>query len=501
MEITQINIDEVNAELKIDVIEDDYSLIVEKKLKDHQKTMKIDGFRPGKIPFGVIKSKFYKGVLADEVNKMVYDKIEKYLTQNNIEIFGQAIPDMEKSNLLNVGEQKNFTLYYKLGLVPVIKIEELENIEVNYYNISVTDEEVDYYVKDIRKRYGVNTNPEVSSNTDVLDVELTELDEAGNEKAGGITKSTTVNIELIKNDVTQKKLIGLKNEKTIDISLLDIFANEYDIAQKLSIDHTNAAGLTNPFRMKVIQINHNEPAEINEELFSKVYANDNIVSEEQLRERIRQDARLQWVAESDKKFFNDVIETIFDKTKIQLPDAFLKQWMYDISKEKHSFAQIEAEYKYQADSLRLQMIETKIMKDNNIAVNDEDIKEYYKDYFRKSVLGGQVVDDFPEEKITEFAENMFAKRKDNQKIMEMISEERMKELFKARIKMKELEVTYAEFVTLASSKYNFDHDHDHYDHDGHDHDHHDHDGHDHDHHDHDGHDHDHHDHEGHDHEH
>jgi trigger factor len=489
MNITQQKIDEVNVELKIEVLEDDYALKVDQILKDYQKKHDIKGFRPGKTPFSLIKKMYGKGVLADEVNKMVYDKIFKYLDQNHIEVLGQPIPNREKADLLNLGDQKDFTLYYDLGLAPQFDYGNLEDIEIDFYSIKVSEQDIDKYVNDIRRRYGKFSSPEVSTEHDLIYVELTELDETGNIIVGGITNKTSISIDLIKKDAGKQKFIGLKKDDTIDINLIETIGDEKEISLMLAIDQTKVAGLNKPFRLTVIEINHVELADLDEELLRKVYQNENITSEEQLRERIRFDAQSTFNGESDKRFVNDVLDAIFEKSDIHLPDEFLKRFLFETNKNKHSFQEIEAQYGNQADALRFQLIESKIFKDNNVSITEESVKDYYKDYFR-TILQPNENGEYPEDKINDFTNHMMEKKEETERIMEVLSEAKLKEIFKNRIKKTVIETSYEDFIKLAAAKQTsmHTHDHDHHDHDHHNHDHHDHD---HDHHDHD---HDHHDH-------
>ena len=226
----------------------------------------------------------------------------------------------------------------------------------------------------------------------------------------------------------------------------------------LAIEESRVDELNKVFRLKVLAINHVELAEINQELFEKVYQADKIESEEQLRERIRKDAKLSFTSECEKKFVSDVIEILLKKANISLPDAFLKRWMLDEHRDKLTEELIKKEYDSYTDSLKWQFIENKILKENDIRITEEHVKEYIKDYFRKSVTS---IDSsiFPEDKLDELAERFLKNKEEVKKIYDKLFDDKLKELFKSKVKITNEAITYEEFGKLVSGGHDHDHHH------------------------------------------
>ena len=462
MNITLEKNDELNAVLKVEVAAEDYQTKVEKNLKDHQKKMNMPGFRPGKVPFTVVNKMYGKAVLLDEINKLVIDSMYDYIGQNKIDILGNPLPNREKSTEIDWDNQKNFEFFYDLGICPNIEIEPLEKLEVKYYDITVNDKVAEKYLDDIRRRYGKYSNPEETADGDLIYCEFTELDENKEPKEGGVTNKASLALDMIKNKTSKKKFIGLKKDETVDVDLVKILDNNREVSLILGIDEAKVAELGKLFRVKALAISRVELAPVDKELFEKVYKADNIESEEQLKERIKKDAQLSFVSESDRNFVNNIVELLLEKTKVILPDTFLKRWMLETNKEETTEEQIEKEYSVYADSLKWQLIENKILKDNNIEVGRNDIKEYVKNYFRTSMPAGVDSNMMPEDKLDEIAERLLQNKEETKRIYDKLYDDKIKDLFKSKVKQKREEISYEEFVKVAAPKHDHhDHDHDH----------------------------------------
>ncbi|HPS17800.1 MAG TPA: trigger factor, partial [Bacteroidales bacterium] len=459
MNITHEKIDELSSVLKIEVSAADYQPQLEKTIKDYQKKMNMPGFRPGKVPASVVKKMYGKSMLVEEINKLVIDKMYEYLGQNNIDILGNPLPSKEKSKEIDWDNQTDFEFYFDFAPNPSFEIEPLENVSVKYYDITVDDNVVEKYLMDIRRRFGKFSNPETAESNDLVYAEFEELDAKGNILENGIKSKASVAIDMIKDKKEQKKFIGLKKDDTLDVDLLKIFENHHEISHVLNISHEKADEIKNKFRLKVITISRNDPAELNAELFGKVYKQDNITSEEQLKERIKTDAETSFKNESDNRFVSDTVEYFLKNTKITLPDAFLKRWLLETNKEKFTEEQVEKEYAVYADTLRWQLIENSLLKNNNIEVTPIDVKNYIKDYFKKNIQQGEETEE-SNQKLDSIVDRFMQNREETKKIYDQLYDIKLKDLFKGKIKIKNQKISYEDFVKLASEKHNHEH-HDH----------------------------------------
>jgi len=216
-----------------------------------------------------------------------------------------------------------------------------------------------------------------------------------------------------------------------------------------------------------------EPAELNSVLYDKVYPGLNIETEEDFRKQIRKEATASFVPETDHLFFRQATEKLVKETVFPLPDDFLKRWIADTNHDKFTEKQIEDQYDDFTGSMRWQLIENKIIVDNHIEVKDEDIRNYIKSYFLRNI---PLQEDDPEinKRYESLVDTVMQNKEQVRKINDEIYTARLLELFKSSFKITDKEISYEEFIKLASASQGYEHEH--HDHNDLEHDHeHDHD--------------------------
>jgi trigger factor len=450
MNIVKENTGELSALLRINLVADDYQPQIEKVLKEQQRKASMPGFRPGKVPFSLMKKMYGKSVMVDEINKMLNETIYNYLKDNNIDILGNPLPSEEHTPEIDWDNQTEFEFCYELGLLPKVEIAVSDKYKLNYYNITVSDEVVEKYLSDIRKRYGKFTTPELSEDGDLIYGEFKELDEAGNIIENGITNKASLSLEFIKSKTIKKSLIGLKKEDDVTIDLAKATENITETAAILGITKEEAEKLKSNFKFTVIGISRVEPAELDAELFEKIYRSDVVKTADELKDRIRKDAEVSFLQESQKKFMSDAVEFLIKEANINLPDEFLKKWLL-ATNEKITPEVLQEEYKMYSDSMRWQLIENKLIKDNDIKVTAEETKAYFKEFIKKQLAQyGQ--EESPEDKLDDIAENLMKNSEEVKKINDKIFDDKLYSHLETNFKVSKKDVTYEEFVKLASEK-------------------------------------------------
>lgn len=469
MDITLERVDDLNAVLEVKIAADDYSEKVEKSLKEQQKKMNLPGFRPGKIPASVVKKMVGKAVMVDEINKIVVDSMFNYLDQNKIEILGNPLPNYGKTTNMDWDTQTEFSFFYDLGLSPDFEFELSNKLKADYYNIAASEDEIEKYLTDICKRYGKYSSPEVSESEDLLYGEFYELDDNGELKENGVKHTSSILINTVADKKIQKKFIGVKKDAVIDFELLKAFPNKHEVHHMINVTEDKLDGLNKNFRFKVLNISRNDLAEINEELFEKVYKDDKITSEAELRDRIRKDAENTYRVEADKKFMSEAVEMLINNTQITLPDEFLKRWLVEANKEKFTKEQVESEYKSYQDSLKWQLIENRIIRSANISVSQDEVKNFIKDYFRKAYPVN--TDDIDAEKHLDEIADSYLKKKDNAKnIYDKLYDEKLTDVIKSSITLNMIDISYEEFIKkMYIQKVEPEHNHEHCDDPSHNH--------------------------------
>lgn len=444
MNISKKDINALNAELSISLAPQDYESKVDLAIKKVQKQASMPGFRPGKVPVGLIKKQYGKSILVDEVNKILNDALYNYINENKIEILGNPMPKTD--NTIDFENQKEWTFNYELGLSPQFDIK-LDNSQTFTYNtVKIDDALVDKYLVDVKRNYGKPSNPEVAEAKDVLYIDIVELDAENNIVAGGIFKSTSIGIDRLKNEVAKSKLIGAKKEDKIILNANELYDSAIDKSVSLGIDKTIAETFNSNLQLTVRNIARMEEAELNQELFDKLYGEGKINSVEEFRAKIKDELALMFTQDTDRKFIETVEKTLVEKLNITLPDEFLKRWLMAVNEKPITQEQLEAEYPAYARSMQWKLIENKIIKDNSITVTLDEAKEEAARFVRSQFARyGQSPDD---QEVAKIVDGILAKEKEAQNIFENLYSKKVLDLLKNTCKLETKEVSYNEFFGI-----------------------------------------------------
>lgn len=445
MDITKQQIDELNAVVTIKVKPEDYQDKVENALKKVQRQASIPGFRPGKVPTGMIKKMYGKNVLVDEMNKILNDSIYSYINENKIEILGNPLPKTLEDEI-NWDTQKEFSFHYDLGLAPKLEISISDKMSFDYPVVKVDDELIEKYLKDVKRNYGKPSNPEVSAATDVVYVDINELDADGTIKAGGVFKSTSIGIDRLKNETAKAKLTGLKKDDKIVIPSNVLYETAIDLGIGLGIDKETAENFKSDLQVTVKNIARMEDAELNQELFDKLYGEGKINSLDEFKNKIKEELTMMFTQDQDRKFMETVEKHLIETLNPRLPEDFLKRWLMAANEKPLTMEQINAEFADYAKAMQWKLIENKIIKDNELKVSNEEAIEEAKRFIKSQYARyGQTPTD---EEIAKLTSTILTKESEVQKIYENLYFTKMLALFKEKFTLKNKEISYNEFFGI-----------------------------------------------------
>ncbi len=446
MNIIQENIDELNAVLKVKVVANDYLPKVETALKDYQKKATIPGFRPGKVPTGMIKKMYGKSVMVDEINKLLNDSLYKYLHENKIEVLGNPLPKAD--SVIDWDNQQEFEFLYEMGLAPKFSVDLSPKDKFTYQTVKVDESLVNKYVTDIAKRYGKVENVEVSEETDLLNGDFVELDANGEILAGGIFKTGSLFLDRVKDEATKKALIGIKKEDKVVLDAQKLSENATDLAALLGIDKEKAESLNCKLQFTVKGVSRLAAAEINQEFFSKIYGEGNVTTEEEFRAKIKDELAGMFVNDSERKFYNEVVEYLMNKINFNLPTEFLKRWIVAANDKPVSFEQVDAEFDNYSKGLKWQLIENKIIKENDLQVTNEEVVEHTKELILQQFaqMGQGPMGD---EELNQTAQRVLSNQEEAKKLYEKLYGQKVMTLFKTKFTLENKEVAYDDFFKKA----------------------------------------------------
>ncbi|WP_452221845.1 trigger factor [Lacinutrix salivirga] len=435
MNITRENIDALNAVVKVDIAKDDYSDKVEKILTDYRKTANIPGFRKGHVPMGMVKKQYGKAVLVDEVNKLIQEGLNKYLTEEKLDVLGQPLPKTQDEI---DWDSDTFTFEFELGLAPEFSVDLKSKKAITHYKIVADDKMIDEQVENIQKQYGKLISENVVSKDSEITGTYTNEEE-------GIENTVTLTLDKFKGKATEKQFIGAKPGDVITLKTKGLYNDDHDLMHALKVEHDKAHGLDIEVNFEITEINKRELADLDQELFDKLFGKDTVKSVTELKAKIKEDAEKQFVQQSDQKLLNDVTEHLVENTKFDLPAEFLTKWMQTAGEQEMDEAQAKEEYEKSEKSLRYQLIEGKLMQDHDVKVDFEDVKASAKNMIRMQMAQfGQM--NPSDQELDDIAARVLSNQDEVRRISEQVVSQKLLELYKEKANIKNKELTYEKFV-------------------------------------------------------
>lgn len=432
MKITKQEIDALNAVLTIDVSREDYASKVEKTLKNYQKTANIPGFRKGNVPMGMIKKQYERAVQADEINKLLDAEINKFLTEEKLDILGSPLPKQSDVDW----DAPLISFSFDLGLAPKFDINLKGEKGICYFDIQVENSLVDNQVERIRKQFGkLISQAEVQNDTELVGFFFNE------EK--NINKRTSFSVELL-SESALSSFLGKKVADQVTISTEGLFKDTHDLMHHLGVSHEQAHHLKVSVTFTIDEVNKREPAELNQELFDKLFGAEQVTSEEEMRAKILENVQLQYNQQADQQFLNDVTDHLLDNTKFELPSDFLKKWLRTAGERVLTEQEATEEYEKSEKGLRYQLIEGKIARENNLQVTFPEIKDFIANNIRMQMLQFGMEPD--EKQIDDISKRIFQNREEIDRVSQQIMGQKLLHFYKENVTLNKKQVTYDEFI-------------------------------------------------------
>ncbi len=447
MNISRENTDDLNAIITINVEEKDYSDKVEEVLKDYRKQASIKGFRPGKVPMGMIRKMYYKPILVDEINRLVSDKLMEYIREEKIAILGEPLPSKEDQTPPDFENAKEFEFKFDIGLSPDFDPEIGEKDKVPFYTIKVEDKVVDEQIDEIAKRFGDFIPVDAAAGDELVKANLTELDASGSPLDGGHrVEEAKMSLDMMKDEEIKKSFIGKKGGDKVNFDISKAYPNDAELSSLLQIEKEKLTELSSMFEADLIEVLKFEKHEVNQELFDKVYGEGQVNSEEEFRTKIREELTFNYERESNYKFALDFREHALEKYSFDLPSEFLKRWLTETN-ENMTEEKVEEEFNSYKDEFRWQLIKDKLARKYEIFVSDEELLEYATILARNQFYQYGLYN-MPDEHIQNYAQEQLAKPEEKRRLREQKMEDKIYNLAKEKVKKDEKEITLDKFRKL-----------------------------------------------------
>ncbi len=448
MNISRENNNEVNAVLKVLIEKADYEKPVEDTLKDYRKKATVPGFRPGKVPAGLIKKRYGKAILAEEVNKLLSHNLSKYIVEEKLQILGEPLPNNEQQKDINWDTDENFEFVFDIALAPEVNVKLDNETELPYYTIIISDEMVDKQLERIKTQLGENVEADEVTEKGLVRGDFEQLDENGDVVEAGIQpKGVLLSVDLIKDENIKNDFIGKKKEDVIVFDPVKAFNNRHEVGHMLNITHEQADELDSTFRFTIKEVLKFKEAELNEELYKKIYGEDTeIKTEEELRAKIKEEIAENLVYSSEHKFTIDTRDTLVEKTNMELPAEFLKRWLKEVNNNLTE-EQIENEFDGFIQDLKWQLIKDNIKKENELKIEEVEVIDFSKQMARAQYSQYGIYD-VPEEQLESFAKMILDKPEEKENIYKKLLEDKVVAVVKEKVTVNNKEVTQEEFSEM-----------------------------------------------------
>jgi len=435
MNITRENIDALNAVVKVDIAKEDYTAKVEKILSDYRKSANIPGFRKGHVPMTLVKRQYGKAVLVDEVNKLLQDALNKYLTEEKLDVLGNPLPKPQ-DNLDWDADQ--FTFEFELGLAPEFEVNLKSKKAITQYRIIADEKMLNNQVEHIRKQYGKLISQDiVAKDSEITGVFVNE--------AKGIKNSATLTLDKLNAKIAEKALIGSKAGNVIKLQTKGLFKDDHDLMHFLKVPHDEAHGLDIEVSFSVNEINTRELADLDQELFDKLFGKGVVTSVIELKKKIKEDSEKQFEQQADQKLLNDVTDFLVDNTKFELPSAFLQKWMQTAGEDQLDEDQAKEEYEKSEKSMRYQLIEGKLIETHKLQNTFDDLKDYAREMIKKQrAQFGQL--DPTDKELDEISMRILSNKDEIKRLSDQLMSQKLLALYKSEANLKVKEITYDDFV-------------------------------------------------------
>jgi trigger factor len=446
--VTKENIGLLNEKITLKLEKTDYLPTFEKSLKDHSKKANIPGFRKGMVPAGLIKKMYGPSLFTDEVLRTVDRELIKYLEEEKLDIFAQPLPVEMDIRQLDVNNPADYTFHFEIGMKPDFALADLSKAKTIRYKVKITDEMINNEITRLQNRYGnMKDENTVNMEENVLNVIFTEVDDNANEIEGGIKKDNSLLVKYFKESF-RGNLIG----KTINdyiVTQLDKAFDEKEldfILSDLGVDKNDPASSQKHFKIQITKIGLLEKRELNEEFYKQLYPNDEVKTEADFRNKVKEEIQVYWDNQAKSQLQHMAYHELLDGTTIDFPESFLKKWMQTQGEEKKTEEEAEKEFPTFKNQLKWTLISDKIARENNIDVKPEELKAFAKQqlfgYMNMPMSG----DDQPW--VNNYIDKMMQDRKYIEDAYNRIQGQKIFEWAESQVKPTEKEIVMEDFVKM-----------------------------------------------------
>jgi trigger factor len=448
MNVSLKNNDAVSGVLKVEIEKNDYAEPLDKNLHNLRKQIDMPGFRKGMVPLGIVKKLYGRHALAEEVNKLVSEKISSYFRDNDIRVLGEPIPNETEQKTIDFNADENFEFCFDVALSPKIDFELTKDDKLPFYSIVVDDKMVDRQVDAYRRNFSTYDKAETVEASDLVKGTVTELEDGEPKDGGLLVEDASLMPSHIKGKMEQKKFIGAQLDGKIVFNPYKAYkGSEAEIASFLRIEKTQVKEMKSDFTFEIKEIIRYKPAELDQDLYDRVLGADMVKDEAAFRDRIRAFIAERFLPECNFIFTEDARALLIEKIgNIAFADAILKRWLL-MSDEKTTTEQVDDDYPKMIEDMKFHFAREKLVRENNITVDAEELMDYAKRIVEAQLMQ-YGLSSVPDDEMEGYAKDLLSKQETVRNIAGKVVEEKLFSLVKEKVTIETKEVTPEEFAKI-----------------------------------------------------
>ncbi|MDR0743979.1 MAG: trigger factor [Tannerella sp.] len=445
MNVSLKNNDAVSGILKVEIEKNDYAGLLDKNLHKLRQKMSMPGFRKGMVPLSIVKKLYGKHAMAEELNKLVSEKLLSYIRENDIKVLGEPIPNETEQKPLDFDMDEDFEFCFDVALSPVIDVKLTKRDKLNYYQVKIDDELIDKQVDSFLNNYGSYDKADKVEEADLLKGIVTELED-GEPKAGGLLiEDAILKPSFMKGKMEQKKFIGARPDSRVVFNPYKAYKGAAaEIASFLGIEKDKVKDMKSDFIFEIKEITRYKPAEINQVLFDRIFGTNVVQDEAAFRAKTKEYLVEQFTPESEYKFTKDMQAMLLKKAgNVTFAEDVLKRWLL-ISSDKTEKEQVDDDYPKVIEDLTYRLIKEKLVRDNGIKVEREDLEAWGKRVVRAQFTQYGILF-IPDNVLEKYVTDLLKKPETVKNLSGKIIEEKLSALIKNKVTVTVREMTVEEF--------------------------------------------------------
>ena len=438
MKVEQVKINDLTYQLNVNIEKADAQEKKKKALNEYRKKVEIRGFRKGMAPMSLVEKMHGIQALVETVNQMISDAINSHITENKLNILGEPLPNEEKQKEIDWENDESYEFVFDIALAPKVEFTLSKDDKIVSYNVAVSEEAKKAYKSNMLKQFGKLENTDSVKEEDFIIADL----EQGENKVEG----TYITLRQMAQEA-KGQFIGKKAGESFEVNVHETFVNETDRAALLKVKKEELASVEPMWKVTIKEVKTFVEAEQTQEIYDRMFGEGVVTDEAGFEAKVAERIALEYKQESDFRFVLDAREYLLNKTNIELPEEFMKKWLFTINEGKFTMEDIEKDFALFCKDFRWQMISQYIMREQKMEITREEVLAAAKQ-IAKYQFAMYGLNDVPEEQLNHYAESILANEKEGRRIVEKTEQDKVIGYVKSVVTLEEKEISIEDLQAM-----------------------------------------------------